>query len=110
MRSSTFFIQSRLRDCSLVSGLILDSRIELITTSSEFLKVVLLLGPLFRITNSQGGALFSYFHVLYGKDGNVIINFLQHKKNSNQKYDDFQDRVPGIVRRLEISSWGVIRK
>ena len=37
-----------------MSGLILYSRIELITTSSEFLKVLLLL-PLFRITNSQAG-------------------------------------------------------
>ena len=53
-----FFIQSRWSDCSLVSGLILYSRLELITTSSEFLKVVLL-GPLLRITNSQGEGLFS---------------------------------------------------
>ena len=49
-----FLSNSRWRDSSLLSGLILYSRIELITTSSEFLKVVLL-GPLFRITNSEGG-------------------------------------------------------
>ena len=102
-RSSTFFIQSRWRDCSLVSGLILYSRIELITTSSEFLKVVFyFIPPLLRIRNSLWGGLFSFFrkNVVYGKDQNVgrrFLNFFPNKKNCHQKYDDFQDRVPGIL-------------
>ena len=46
---------------------------------------------------TRGGVLFTR-NVLYGKDENVGLKLLfQNDTNCYQKYDDFQDRVRGIV-------------